>query len=170
MLWRGGRLCPNSVVCWQEAVEKLELWTPPVASEALTKQCWYSSMLRACWQTGWTQNSHNQIHPMPDFDWRRTDSSTEDSDQDDHGKPSGLLDAAFLLLEDTTLAAGTGTQELQPPSHGSVAAKNWEVFVEKCIAAIPRAAISSRLLAMRSAVPSPSARMVFQSQVSLKFG
>jgi len=104
---------------------------------------------------------------MPDIVWRRTGSSTEDSDEDNKQCSADLVEAAMVLLEDPTLAGATkpAEQQQQQQSVGALAAKDWDAFVGKCTAVKPRAVASSRLLAMRNAVPSPSARMVFQSQV-----
>ncbi len=109
----------------------------------------------------------NKVHPMPDIVWRRTGSSTEDSDEDNKQCSADLVEAAMVLLEDPTLAGATkpAEQQQQQQSVGALAAKDWDAFVGKCTAVKPRAVASSRLLAMRNAVPSPSARMVFQSQV-----
>ncbi len=106
---------------------------------------------------------------MPDIVWRRTSSSSsEDSDDDNKAESADLIDAAMFLLKDATLAGATKPskqQQQQQHTVGTLAAKDWDAFVEKCTAVKPRAVASSRLLAMRNAVPSPSARMVFQSQV-----
>ena len=125
--------------------------------------------------SGWLKwtlpKSHNVVHPMPDVKWRRTGSSTGDSDEDDTGSAVHLVDAAMFLLEDTTLAAAAAPSEHQQQQHqqqqsvGAIAARDWNAYVEKCAVVKPKAVASSRLLAMRNAVPSPSARMVFQSQV-----
>ena len=108
--------------------------------------------------------SHNVVHPIPDVEWRRTGSSTGDSDEDDTGSAVHLVDAAMFLLEDTTLAAAAAPSEHQQ-TVGAAAARDWNACVEKCAVVKPEAVAVSRLLAMRNAVPSPSARMVFQSQV-----
>lgn len=106
----------------------------------------------------------NKVHPMPDILWRRTNS--KDSDEDDRQCSADLVEAAMGLLEDTTLAgAAKPAEQQQQQSIGALAAKDWDAFVGKCTAVKPRAVASSRLLAMRNAVPSPSARVVFQSQV-----
>lgn len=103
---------------------------------------------------------------MPDVVWRYTGTGSEDSDKDDMRCSAGLFEAAMVLLEETTLAGATKpAEQQQQQSVGALAAKDWDAFVGKCTAVKPRAVASSRLLAMRNAVPSPSARMVFQSQV-----
>lgn len=107
---------------------------------------------------------YNGVHPMPDLLWRSTSTSSEDSDGN---VKADLVGAAMFLLENAALAGPTKPSEHQPI--GALAAKDWTAFVRKCTAAKPRAVASSRLLAMRNAVPSPSARMVFQSQVGPKF-
>lgn len=109
----------------------------------------------------------SKVHPMPDIIWRYTGASSEDSDEDAKQCSAGLVEAAMILLEETTLAGAAKPAEQQPQqqSIGALAAKDWDAFVGKCTAVKPRAVASSRLLAMRNAVPSPSARMVFQSQV-----
>ncbi len=110
----------------------------------------------------------NKVHPMPDIAWRYTGTSSQDSDEDNKRCSARLVESAMGLLEDTTLAGATKPAEQQPQqqqSIGALAAKDWDAFVGKCTAVKPRAVASSRLLAMRNAVPSPSARMVFQSQV-----
>ena len=110
----------------------------------------------------------NKVHPMPDVVWRYTGTGSEDSDKDDTRCSAGLFEAAMVLLEETTLAGATKpAEQQQQQSVGALAAKDWDAFVGKCTAVKPRAVASSRLLAMRNAVPSPSARMVFQSQVHL---
>lgn len=104
---------------------------------------------------------------MPSYQWRRTrSSSSNDLDSDVRALPIDLIQAAMFLLQDATLAGATKPckQGQQQQKIGALAASDWGVFVEKCTAVRPTAA-SSRLLAMRIAVPSPSARMVFQSQV-----
>ncbi len=103
---------------------------------------------------------------MPDLAWRRTNSedSAEDSEADDQGGSADLVDAAMFLLEDAKLA---GAAESPEEEQSAPAARDWGELVEKWAAVKPKAVASSRLLAMRNAVPSPSARMVFQSQVSL---
>ena len=106
---------------------------------------------------------------MPDTVWRRTSSSSsEHSDDDNKAEWADLIDAAMLLLKDATLAGATKPslqQQQQQQTVGALAAKDWDAFVEKCTAVKRNTVASSRLLAMRNAVPSPSARMVFQSQV-----
>ncbi|DBA75406.1 TPA: hypothetical protein ACH3X1_010669 [Trebouxia sp. C0004] len=146
----------------QEAVEKLQIWSPSgIVSRPKPKVRspfgWFSWLF---------SRPLNKVHPMPDIVWRHTGTSTEDSDEDDKQWSADLVEAAMVLLEETTLAGATKPAELQQQqqSIGALAAKDWHTFVGKCTAVKPRAVASSRLLAMRKAVPSPSARMVFQSQ------
>ena len=117
------------------------------------------------WPTLWGRRPHNTVFPTTQQGWRRTSSSTEASDDDSQTDLPELVDAAFFLLEDTTLAGATPSLEQRPPAM----ATHWDEVMANCIAPrLPKAAASSKLLAMRNAVPSPSARMVFQSQVGNK--
>ena len=73
------------------------------------------------------------------------------------------------LLHDSTLAdpnMNPGNTRGGPT--GGQLPINWEELVAKQLQTQSSVAASSRLLAMRNAVPSPSARMVFQSQASLQ--
>ena len=119
-------------------------------------------------QLSWLKRPHNKVHSVPDIVWRRSSSSSsEHSDDDNKAESADLIDAAMLLLKDATLAGATkpSLQQQQQQTVGALAAKDWDAFVEKCTAVKRSTVASSRLLAMRNAVPSPSARMVFQSQV-----
>lgn len=144
------------------------MWRPLVLSEVVTWQVpGFGGLVK---QLSWLKRPHNKIHSMPDTVWRRTSSSSssEHSDDDDNQAESAdLIDAAMLLLKDATLAGATkpSLQQQQQQTVGALAAKDWDAFVEKCTAVKRNTVASSRLLAMRNAVPSPSARMVFQSQV-----
>ena len=147
-------------------MEKLQIWSPAGIPRIVTQP-----MQKVRSLFGWFSRPFsrrlNKVHPMPDIVWRNTGTSSEDSDEDDKRCSAGLVEAAMILLEETTLAGATKPAEQQPQqqSIGALAAKDWDAFVGKCTAVKPRAVASSRLLAMRKAVPSPSARMVFQSQV-----
>lgn len=147
-------------------MDKLQIWSPSGIPKIVS---WPMPKVRSPfgWFSWLFSRPLNKVHPMPDIVWRRTGSSTEDSDEDDKQCSADLVEAAMVLLEDPTLAGATkpAEQQQQQQSVGALAAKDWDAFVGKCTAVKPRAVASSRLLAMRNAVPSPSARMVFQSQV-----
>ena len=106
------------------------------------------------------------VHPMPS--WRHTDSSTDrdSEDEDEEEAPAALVEAAMLLLQDSTLAGRCSVPE-EERAKQAVPPRDWEVFVQTQLQTKGSVAASSKLLAMRNAVPSPSARMVFASQVSL---
>ena len=80
--------------------------------------------------------------------------------------PAALVEAAMLLLQDSTLA-GPCSVPSEEEAKQAVPQRDWEAFVQNQLQAKGSVAASSKLLAMRNAVPSPSARMVFASQVSL---
>ncbi len=114
------------------------------------------------WSKG--SNPSNAVHPTPA--WRRTASCSDlGGEEDDREPPSELVAAAMCLLQDPTLAEvdvdprGEQGGLPKPP-------RDWEDFVQHQLETKASVAASSRLLAMRNAVPSPSARMVFASQVS----
>ena len=103
----------------------------------------------------------NAVHPVPSqrmTDWHSSDHSSAEEEQ----APSArLVAAAMFLLHDKTLAGAAGEEQQatpQPP-------RNWDDLVQQHISAGLRTAASSKLLAMRNAVPSASSRMVFASQV-----
>lgn len=151
---------PTSAVMQQEAVGKLLIWSPSVPATMRLP----SIRAPAGWFKWLPTRPHNRAPPIPDILWRSTSTSTEDSTGD---AKADLVDAAMFLLENAALAGPIKPSEQQ--TIGALAAKDWTAFVRKCTAAKPRAFASSRLLAMRNAVPSPSARMVFQSQVGPNF-
>lgn len=101
----------------------------------------------------------NAIHPAPMIDWHSSDHS---SDEDDQGPSQQLMAAAISLLQDPTLARADTPRRQATPNPP----RDWDAFVQQQIAVKVRAATSSKLLAMRNAVPNLSSRMVFASQVS----
>ena len=122
------------------------------------------------WLKSHSPRPHNVVHPRPHIDWHQTSADDSGSESEIADGPRlGVVEAALFMLEDKTLAAGGKSpekQQKQPPGVGTVAAQDWDAFVQKCLAGTQkRAAVSFRLLAMRDAVPSASARLVFQSQV-----
>lgn len=105
----------------------------------------------------------NAVHPVPVrhmSQWRSSDSSSDEEEQQEPSEQ--LLAAAMFLLHDPTLAVATNAGWDPPPQPP----RNWDSLVQQQVAANFRAAASSKLLAMRNAVPSASSRMVFASQVS----
>ena len=100
----------------------------------------------------------NSTHPAPIVDWHSSDHS---SDEEEQGPSQQLVAAAMFLLHDPTLAGPDTPGQQATPSPP----RDWEAFVQQLITVKIRAATSSKLLAMRKAVPSPSSRMVFASQV-----
>ena len=160
----------------QEAVEKLQAWSslmPPVT------MAWPSSgVVGAGKHLSWAYTLQNKVHPVPGSPWRHTRSSSsssnsEDSWHDNEAESAGLINAAICLLKDATLdRAAQPSNQQQNRSHivARLPAKDWDAFVVKLTAVQPRAVASPRLHAMRNAVPSLSARMVFQSQVSQLLG
>ena len=110
----------------------------------------------------------NAVHPSSE--WQGQDSfESFSSEEDDSEVPQGLVAAAMYLLHDSTLA----DPDAGPPTTPGTLSRgqlpiNWEELVGRQLQTQSSVAASSRLLAMRNAVPSPSARMVFQSQASLQ--
>lgn len=103
----------------------------------------------------------NAVHPAPSQHMTHWHSSDHSSDEEEQAPYEQLVAAAMFLLHDKTLAGATGAEQQatpQPP-------RNWDDLVQQHISAGVRAAASSKLLAMRNAVPSVSSRMVFASQV-----
>ena len=115
---------------------------------------------------------HNVVHAMPHIDWHEASNEESDSGEEAEaaaaGAPPGLLAAALFLLEDRTLASCSASPDQRKSGPGSKAVQDWDAFVEAMIGVRrTKAAASLRLLAMCDAVPSPSARMEFHSQVCL---
>jgi hypothetical protein len=104
------------------------------------------------------------VHPIPT--WRHTDSSSDLSgaDEDEQNPPEDLVAAAMYLLQDSTLGGDSPVpkaeqqKQIQP-------LRDWGEFVQKQLQTQASVVAASKLLAMRNAVPSPSARLVFASQV-----
>ena len=105
------------------------------------------------------------VHPIPT--WRRTDSSSDLSreDEDEQDPAEDLVAAAMYLLQDSTLAGDTSVPRAEQQKQRQPL-RDWEGFVQKqLLQSQASVAASAKLLAMRNAVPSHSARLVFASQV-----
>ena len=109
----------------------------------------------------------NAVHPVTNqqhIDWS---DSEQGSDEEEQGPPELLVVAAMFLLQYSSLAMTTDHYAEKPRSSDCLKpACNWDAFVQQQLnAKTITAAPSSKLLAMRTIVPSPSAQMVFASQV-----
>ena len=104
------------------------------------------------------------VHPIPT--WCRTDSSSDLSGEEDDEQepPEDLVHAAMHLLQDSTLAGDTSVPKAEQQKQKQPL-RDWGEFVQKQLQTQASVAASSKLLAMRNAVPSHSARLVFASQV-----
>jgi hypothetical protein len=104
------------------------------------------------------------VHPIPT--WRCTDSSIDLSgeDEDEQEPPEDLVDAAMHLLQDSALAGDASVPKAEQQKQKQPL-RDWGEFVQKQLQTQASVAASSKLLAMRNAVPSHSARLVFASQV-----
>ncbi|DBA79405.1 TPA: hypothetical protein ACH3X2_000050 [Trebouxia sp. C0005] len=104
------------------------------------------------------------VHPIPT--WRPTDSSSDLSgeDEDEQSPHEDLVAAAMYLLQDSTLGGEHSVPKAEQQTQKQPA-RDWGQFVQKHLQTQASVAGSSKLLAMRNAVPSHSARLVFASQV-----
>ena len=106
----------------------------------------------------------NAVHPAPGqqhADW--SFSRDHSSDDEDEVAPQQLVAAAMFLLQDSSLAGASAhdAKQLGTPAP----ARDWDQFVQQHLDRKGRAAASAKLLAMRNAAPSASARLVYASQV-----
>ena len=106
----------------------------------------------------------NAVHPAPKQQQTEWSDSDYSSDEEAEAASEQLVAAAMFLLQDSSLARGSAhdAKQLSRPAP----ARDWDRFVQQQLAHRPVAATSSRLLAMRNAVPSASARLVYASQVN----
>lgn len=120
-----------------------------------------ASVLLNPWSKSWSPAAVHPIHT-----WRRTDSSSDLSgeDEDEQEPPEDLVAAAMHLLQDSTLAGDTSVPKAEQQKQKQPL-RDWGEFVQKQLQSQASVAASSKLLAMRNAVPSHSARLVFASQV-----
>ena len=103
----------------------------------------------------------NAVRPEPSQHMVDCHSSDHSSNDGEQGPSEQLVAAAMCLLHDPTLAGAAGAEQQAPPRPH----RNWDDFVQQHIFLSVKAAASSKLLAMRNAVPSASSRLVFASQV-----
>ena len=104
------------------------------------------------------------VHPLPTC--RPTDSSSDLSgeDEDEQNPAEDLVAAAVYLLQDSTLGGDNSVPKAEQQKQKQPG-WDWGEFVQKQLQTQASVAASSKLLAMRNAVPSHSARLVFASQV-----
>jgi len=104
------------------------------------------------------------VHPIPT--WRRTDSSSDLSGEEDDEQepPEDLVAAAMYLLQDSMLAGDIAVPKAEQQKQKQPL-RDWGEFVQKQLQTQASVVAASKLLAMRNAVPSHSARLVFASQV-----
>lgn len=158
--------CNKCVDALQEALAELVQRTKRVSQPLTTR----ISGVVPTWAQQETQHSplrnggksRNAVYPAPlqhMADWHSSDHSSNEEGQEPSEQ---LVAAAMFLLHDSTLAGAVGAEQQATPRP----LRNWDDLVQQHFAAGVRAATSSKLLAMRNAVPSASSRMVFASQVS----
>ena len=169
-------------MCTQEAVDKLERETGPAHQQKVTRLLpWVQSCL--VWPTWRRPTAPYTVHEVPNVLWHCTSSSGDTSE----GAPdewSDLVDAALVLLQNTSLnETATHTdqqQQRQRISEGPVvhlgqpqptcilpAMRNWDAFVQQCLASKPSAATAVELVDKQDAAASSFGTGLFQSQVRL---
>ncbi len=148
-----GTLLQSTKIGMQQSQKKMHHSLPPTWIRA-------SALLNP-----WSRNqSPAAVHPTPT--WRRTDCSRDlrDKDEDEQEPPEDMVAAAMHLLQDTTLAGDAFVPKAEQQKQKQPL-RDWGEFVQKQLKTQASVAASSKLLAMRNAVPSYSARLVFASQV-----